>query len=97
MVRDVEERSERRQPDQLRLEQLDPVLGCLRRQGFTVALAADKTIGSLADQISGFVAENKVAAKSIGVEYLESAKKLIISSRPTGPVRPWMSARASGA
>ncbi len=46
---------------------------------FTGALAADKTIGPLADQISGFVAENKVAAKSIGVEYLESAKKLIIT------------------
>lgn len=46
---------------------------------FTGALAADKTIGPLADQISGFVAEHKVAAKSIGVEYLESAKKLIIT------------------
>jgi len=46
---------------------------------FTGALAADKTIGDLADQISSFVVEHKVAAKSIGVEYLESAKKLIIS------------------
>ena len=46
---------------------------------FTGALAADKTIGALADQITSFVAEHKVAAKSIGVEYLESAKKLIIS------------------
>lgn len=46
---------------------------------FTGALAADKTIGPLADQISAFVTERKVAAKSIGVEYLESAKKLIIS------------------
>ena len=46
---------------------------------FTGALAADKTIGALADQIASFVAEHKVAAKSIGVEYLESAKKLIIS------------------
>jgi hypothetical protein len=46
---------------------------------FTGALAADKTIGPLADQISSFVAEHKVAAKSIGVEYLESAKKLIIT------------------
>ena len=46
---------------------------------FTGALAADKTIGPLADQISRFVAEHKVAAKSIGVEYLESAKKLIIT------------------
>lgn len=46
---------------------------------FTGALAADKTIGALADQISAFVAEHKVAAKSIGVEYLESAQKLIIT------------------
>ena len=46
---------------------------------FSGPLAADKTIGDLADQITGFVAEHKVAAKSIGVEYLESAKKLIIS------------------
>lgn len=46
---------------------------------FSGPLAADKTIGPLADQITGFVAEHKVAAKSIGVEYLESAKKLIIS------------------
>ena len=46
---------------------------------FTGALAADKTIGPLAEQISAFVADRKVAAKSIGVEYLESAKKLIIT------------------
>lgn len=46
---------------------------------FTGALAADKTIGALADQISAFVVDHKVAAKSIGVEYLESAKKLIIT------------------
>jgi hypothetical protein len=46
---------------------------------FTGALAADKTIGPLAEQISAFVAERKIAAKSIGVEYLESAKKLIIT------------------
>src|SRR4051812_25946192 len=46
---------------------------------FTGPLAADKTIGPLADQISSFVADHKVAAKSIGVEYLESAKKLIIT------------------
>ena len=46
---------------------------------FTGPLAADKTIGGLADQISSFVTEHKVAAKSIGVEYLESAKKLIIT------------------
>jgi hypothetical protein len=46
---------------------------------FTGPLAADKTIGPLADQVAGFVRDAKVAAKSIGVEYLESAKKLIIT------------------
>ena len=46
---------------------------------FTGALAADKTVGALADQIAAFVVDHKVAAKSIGVEYLESAKKLIIT------------------
>lgn len=46
---------------------------------FTGPLAADNTIGPLADEIAAFVRDNKVAAKSIGVEYLESAKKLIIS------------------
>jgi hypothetical protein len=46
---------------------------------FTGPLAADKTLGPLADQISAFAADQKVAAKSIGIEYLESAKKLIIS------------------
>jgi hypothetical protein len=46
---------------------------------FTGALADDKTIGPLAEQIAAFVAERKIAAKSIGVEYLESAKKLIIT------------------
>ncbi|MEP7122838.1 MAG: hypothetical protein ABJE95_18070 [Byssovorax sp.] len=46
---------------------------------FSGPLAADNTIGALGGQIESFVAEHKVAAKSIGVEYLESAKKLIIS------------------
>ena len=46
---------------------------------FTGELAADKTIGSLAGQIASFVKESKVAAKSIGVEYIESAARLIIT------------------
>src|SRR4051812_21251687 len=46
---------------------------------FTGTLAADKTIGALAGEIAAFARDNKVAAKSIGVEYLESAKKLILT------------------
>lgn len=46
---------------------------------FTGPLAADKTIGPLADQIAAFVTEHKVAAKSIGVEYVESRKQLLIT------------------
>lgn len=46
---------------------------------FAGDLQADKTIGGLADTVAAFAAENKIAAKSIGVEYLESAKRLIIT------------------
>ena len=46
---------------------------------FTGELAANKTIGPLAGQITSFVKEAKVAAKSIGVEYIESAARLIIT------------------
>ena len=46
---------------------------------FAGPLNADDTIGSLADEISGFVRDSKAAAKSIGVEYLESADRLIIT------------------
>jgi hypothetical protein len=48
---------------------------------FAGALNADDTIGALAEEISGFVRDSKAAAKSIGVEYLESAERLIIRSR----------------
>jgi hypothetical protein len=41
--------------------------------------APDKTIGPLADQVSSFASTAKIAAKSIGVEYLESLKKLVIT------------------
>ena len=59
---------------------------------FAGALEPDHTIGSLADQVSAFVSETKVAAKSIGVEYLESARRLIITlgyreDEPWYPVR----------
>ncbi|MEW6126036.1 MAG: hypothetical protein AB1757_03150 [Acidobacteriota bacterium] len=46
---------------------------------FSGELQADKTIGSLADAVAQFASDNKIAAKSIGVEYLESAKRLIIT------------------
>ncbi len=46
---------------------------------FAGELTADKNLGALADEIAAFASENKIAAKSIGVEYLESAKRLIIT------------------
>ena len=46
---------------------------------FAGELAPDKTLGKLADEVAAFAASHKVAAKSIGVEYLESAKRLVIT------------------
>lgn len=46
---------------------------------FAGKLDANNGLGELADQVSSFAAENKIAAKSIGVEYLESAESLIIT------------------
>lgn len=46
---------------------------------FAGELAADNSIGGLADEVAAFASEAKVAAKSIGVEFLESAKRLIIT------------------
>lgn len=46
---------------------------------FAGNLEADNTIGSLADEVANFAQEAGLAAKSIGVEYLESAKRLIIT------------------
>ena len=46
---------------------------------FAGELAPDKTIGKLAEEVAAFAASAKVASKSIGVEYLESAKRLVIS------------------
>lgn len=59
---------------------------------FAGNLEADKTIGSLADEVARFVSESNVAAKSIGVEYLESAKRLILTigyrdDEPSYPVK----------
>ena len=46
---------------------------------FAGPLDADDTIGPLAEEISRFVRDSKAAAKSIGVEYLETAERLIIT------------------
>jgi hypothetical protein len=46
---------------------------------FTGPLAADGTFGDLGEQVSRWASSAKVAPKSIGVEYLESAKKLLLS------------------
>lgn len=46
---------------------------------FAGTLGEDRSLGTLADDVAAFVAESKVAAKSIGVEYLESAGRLIIT------------------
>ena len=46
---------------------------------FVGAPAPDKTIGKLAGDVATFVSTANIAAKSIGVEYLESLKKLVIT------------------
>lgn len=46
---------------------------------FAGPLHEDNTIGPLAEEIAGFVSETGAAAKSIGVEYLESADRLIVT------------------
>ena len=46
---------------------------------FAGPLNEDNTIGPLAEEVSRFVRESNAAAKSIGVEYLESADRLIIT------------------
>jgi hypothetical protein len=46
---------------------------------FTGKLAPDGTLGALASQVESWVAAERVAPKSIGVEFLESAGILILS------------------
>ncbi len=46
---------------------------------FAGALAEDKTLGSLADEVAAFASENRIAAKSIGVEYLESLQRVVVT------------------
>ena len=46
---------------------------------FTGELAGDKTIGKLAAEVAAFAHDSRAAAKSIGVEYIESAGRLLIT------------------
>jgi hypothetical protein len=46
---------------------------------FAGKLGANNELGELADKVAAFAADNRIAAKSIGVEYLESAESLIIT------------------
>jgi hypothetical protein len=46
---------------------------------FAGKLGANNELGELADKVSAFAADNKIAAKSIGVEYLEASESLIIT------------------
>jgi hypothetical protein len=46
---------------------------------FAGKLPADRSISTFAEQVSRFAAEHAIAAKSIGVEYLESADRLVIT------------------
>jgi hypothetical protein len=46
---------------------------------FTGALEKDGTLGKLASDVESWVAAERVAPKSIGVEFLESAGVLILS------------------
>jgi hypothetical protein len=46
---------------------------------FAGKLDANDGLGNLANEVADFAAQNKIAAKSIGVEYLESAESLIIT------------------
>jgi hypothetical protein len=46
---------------------------------FAGPLAADKTLGKLADDVAAFANGNAIAAKSIGVEYLEALQSIVIT------------------
>lgn len=46
---------------------------------FSGELAADGAIGKLADDVAAFANQSKIAAKSIGVAYLEPVKRLVIT------------------
>src|SRR6476661_6189883 len=58
---------------------------------FSGPLGADHKLGGLADEVAAFARDHQVAAKSIGVEYVESAKQLVVtlgyrSDEPAYPI-----------
>lgn len=63
-----------------------------RFKAFTGKLQADHSLGPFADEIAGWVRQAGVAPKSIGVEYLEASKRLVLTvgyrdDEPGYPVR----------
>lgn len=46
---------------------------------FSGPLSPENTLGSLAEEVSCFVSDQKVTARSLGVEYLESKRKLVLT------------------
>ena len=46
---------------------------------FSGKLGKDHKLGALADEVAAFARDHKAAAKSIGVEYVESADQLVIT------------------
>jgi hypothetical protein len=46
---------------------------------FSGELASDGTIGKLADEVAAFAKTSRIAPKSIGVAYLDSHKRLVIT------------------
>ncbi len=46
---------------------------------FMGPLALDRTLGPLADEVAAFAAREGVAAKSIGVEFLEGLGQVVVS------------------
>jgi hypothetical protein len=46
---------------------------------FSGELTPDGSIGKLADEVAAFANKSKIAAKSIGVAYLEPSKRLVIT------------------
>jgi hypothetical protein len=50
-----------------------------RFKAFTGTLQADRSLGALGDQIAAWAGEAKAAPKSIGVEYLEASKRLVLT------------------
>ena len=46
---------------------------------FVGPIGEDHSLGPIAEQIARFVNEEKVAAKSIGAEYLETSRQLVLT------------------